>query len=92
MFALPAVGDTMVEAVIDEWFVGVGDDVLLDQVICTIETDKSVVEMTTPFAGTVLRLGGERGETIAVGQPLIVVGEMGETPEPSASESTPAPP
>jgi len=92
MFALPAVGDTMVEAVIDEWFVGVGDDVALDQVICTIETDKSVVEMTTPFAGTVLRLGGERGETIAVGQPLIVVGEMGETPEPSASESTPAPP
>ena len=45
MFALPAVGDTMVEAVIDEWFVGVGDDVALDQVICTIETDLSLIHI-----------------------------------------------
>ncbi|NDH12209.1 MAG: hypothetical protein EBY44_10895 [Actinobacteria bacterium] len=66
-FALPAVGDTMVEAVVEEWFVAVGDHVALDQVICAIETDKSVVEMTTPFAGTVLQLGGEAGATIAVG-------------------------
>lgn len=89
VFELPAVGDTMVEAEIVEWLVEVGDEVGLDQPICSIETDKSVVEMTTPYRGTVLALGGEPGDVIAVGQPLIVVGSPGEqipaepgTPEP----------
>lgn len=78
VFELPAVGDTMVEAEIVEWLVEVGDEVGLDQPICSIETDKSVVEMTTPYRGTVLALGGEPGDVIAVGQPLIVVGSPGE--------------
>lgn len=77
-FKLPAVGDTMVEGEIVEWLVGVGDEVDLDQPICSVETDKSVVEMTTPFRGTVLALGGEEGDVIEVGQTLIVVGEPGE--------------
>lgn len=77
-FPLPAVGDTMVEAEIVEWFVAVGDEIDLDQPICSIETDKSVVEMTTPYAGTVLAIGGAVGATIEVGQPLIVVGARGE--------------
>ena len=77
-FPLPAVGDTMVEAEIVEWFVAVGDEIDLDQPICSIETDKSVVEMTTPYAGTVLAIGGAVGATIEVGQPLIVVGAPGE--------------
>lgn len=78
VFELPAVGDTMVEAEIVEWLVAVGDEVDLDQPICSVETDKSVVEMTTPYRGTVLALGGEPGDVIAVGQPLLVVGAPGE--------------
>lgn len=78
VFELPAVGDTMVEAEIVEWLVAVGDEVDLDQPICSVETDKSVVEMTTPYRGTVLALGGEPGDVIKVGQPLIVVGAPGE--------------
>ena len=78
VFELPAVGDTMVEAEIVEWLVAVGDEVDLDQPICSVETDKSVVEMTTPYRGTVLALGGEPGDVIPVGQPLIVVGSPGE--------------
>lgn len=78
VFELPAVGDTMVEAEIVEWLVAVGDEVDLDQPICSVETDKSVVEMTTPYRGTVLALGGEPGDVISVGQPLIVVGSPGE--------------
>ena len=89
VFELPAVGDTMVEAEIVEWLVAVGDEVGLDQPICSIETDKSVVEMTTPYRGTVLALGGEPGDVIAVGQPLIVVGSPGEQvpASPAAAES-----
>ncbi len=78
IFKLPSVGDTMVEGEIVEWLVAVGDTVELDQPICSVETDKSVVEMTSPYRGTVLALGGEAGDMIAVGQTLIVVGDPGE--------------
>ena len=89
IFKLPAVGDTMVEGEIVEWLVDVGDTVELDQPICSVETDKSVVEMTTPYRGTVLALGGEPGDVIEVGQTLIVVGEPGED-VPTEEEPGPA--
>ena len=85
IFKLPAVGDTMVEGEIVEWMVEVGDTVELDQAICSLETDKSVVEMTTPYRGTVLALGGKPGDVVEVGETLIVVGEPGE--EVPAAES-----
>ncbi len=78
VFKLPSVGDTMVEGEIVEWLVAVGDTVELDQAICSVETDKSVVEMTTPCRGTVLALGGEPGDVIEVGETLIVIGAPGE--------------
>ena len=105
VFRLPAVGDTMVEGEIVEWLVAVGDAVELDQAICSVETDKSVVEMTTPYRGTVLALGGEPGDVIEVGETLIVVGEPGEavpaddehdapsaTASATAAAASPAPP
>ncbi len=88
-FKLPSVGDTMVEGEIVEWLVAVGDTVDLDQPICSVETDKSVVEMTTPYRGTVLALGGEPGDVIEVGETLIVVGEPGEE-VPTEDEPAPA--
>ncbi len=93
VFRLPAVGDTMVEAEIVEWLVSVGEQVDLDQAVCSIETDKSVVEMTSPYRGTVLQLGGRAGDTIAVGEPLIVIGQAGEKPgeERRAPAASPAP-
>ena len=89
VFKLPAVGDTMVEGEIVEWLVDIGDTLELDQPICSVETDKSVVEMTTPYRGTVLALGGEPGDVIEVGQTLIVVGEPGEE-VPTEDEPAPA--
>jgi pyruvate/2-oxoglutarate dehydrogenase complex dihydrolipoamide acyltransferase (E2) component len=89
VFKLPAVGDTMVEGEIVEWLVAVGDTVDLDQAICSVETDKSVVEMTTPYRGTVLALGGEPGDIIEVGETLIVIGERGEE-VPTEDEPAPA--
>ncbi len=89
IFKLPAVGDTMVEGEIVEWLVEVGETVELDQPICSVETDKSVVEMTTPYRGTVLALGGDPGDVIEVGETLIVVGEPGEDVPADEPESEP---
>ncbi len=85
-FSLPAISDTMVEAEIVEWFVEVGDEVALDQAICSIETDKSEVEMTSPYRGTVLQLGGQPGDVITVGDPLIVIGSPDERPADEAPD------
>jgi len=78
IFTLPAIGDAMVEGEVVEWFVAVGDVVDLDQRICAIETDKSVVELTTPYRGTVLSLGGSPGDVLDVGAPLLIVGTADE--------------
>lgn len=87
-FNLPAIGDAMVEGEIVEWFIAVGDTVDLDQPVCSIETDKSVVELTTPYRGTVLMLGGAPGDVIEVGAPLFTVGEADEV---GAATGAPAP-
>jgi pyruvate dehydrogenase E2 component (dihydrolipoamide acetyltransferase) len=92
-FLLPAVGDTMVEGIIAEWLVAVGDTVRQDQPICEVETDKSTVELTTPFAGEVLALGVEQGGTLAVGEMVLLVGQPGETvPESELSPPADTPP
>ncbi len=80
IFLLPKIGDAMVEAEIVEWYVAEGDQIELDQLVCSVETDKSVVELSSPFRGTVLALAGEPGDVVAVGEPLFAIGAAGESP------------
>ena len=52
IFTLPDVGEGLTEAEITEWKVAVGDTVAVNDVLCEIETAKSLVELPSPFAGT----------------------------------------
>jgi 2-oxoisovalerate dehydrogenase E2 component (dihydrolipoyl transacylase) len=70
-FNLPDVGEGLTEAEIVSWHVSTGDSVEVNDVICEIETAKSLVELPVPFAGKVKELMAREGETIEVGQPLI---------------------
>jgi pyruvate dehydrogenase E2 component (dihydrolipoamide acetyltransferase) len=72
-FLLPDLGEGLTEAEIVAWHVSVGDAVALNQVLVEVETEKAVVELPSPFAGTVVELLGEPGQTIEVGAPLIAV-------------------
>lgn len=74
-FTLPDLGEGLTEAEVVSWRVAVGDEVGIDQVVVEVETAKSVVEVPVPFAGTVTATHGEPGQTLAVGAPLISVGE-----------------
>ncbi|MEX2422391.1 MAG: biotin/lipoyl-containing protein, partial [Acidimicrobiia bacterium] len=85
-FRVPDVGEGLVEAEIIEWRVAVGEVVSMDQIVVDVETDKAVVEIPVPVAGTVLFLGGSAGETVAVGSVLMVVGDPDEHWEPASSE------
>ncbi len=78
-FALPDIGEGLAEATIVRWLAAVGDRVELDEVVVEIETDKAVTEMPAPRAGTLLHRGGAEGETLAVGDLLLVIGEPGES-------------
>ncbi|MGM7666680.1 dihydrolipoamide acetyltransferase family protein [Microbacterium sp. A93] len=71
IFTLPDVGEGLTEAEITEWKVAVGDTVAVNDVLCEIETAKSLVELPSPYAGTVAELMAPTGETIEVGAPII---------------------
>lgn len=88
-FRLPDIGEGLTEAEIVRWLIDVGEHVDTDQPIVEVETDKAVVEIPSPYAGTVLRHGGAAGDVIEVGSVLVVVGDAGEsaTPEPAIAES-----
>ena len=77
-FRLPDIGEGLTDAEIVEWHVKVGDEVAADQPLVDMETAKAVVEITSPFAGVVLYVGGDEGDTVNVGDVLFVVGEAGE--------------
>ena len=75
---LPDVGEGVVEAELVEWHVAEGDLVREDDVLVAVMTDKATVEIPAPSDGKVLRLGGEVGESLAVGSELIRLEVAGE--------------
>lgn len=83
-FLLPDLGEGLTEADIVRWLVAEGDTVAVDQPMVEVETAKALVEVPSPYAGTVLTLHGAEGETMDVGSPLITIGEAGESGEGSA--------
>jgi 2-oxoisovalerate dehydrogenase E2 component (dihydrolipoyl transacylase) len=76
-FRLPDVGEGLTEADIVAWHVKPGDQVEVNQIIVEIETAKAVVELPSPWDGTVTRLLAEEGQTVDVGTPIITVDVSG---------------
>lgn len=80
VFDLPDLGEGLTEAELVRWLVAVGEVVGIDQPVAEVETAKAMVEVPSPFAGTVLTLHGAEGATLPVGAPLLTVGEPGAEP------------
>ncbi len=86
-FKFPDVGEGITEGEIVRWLVKEGDSVKEDQSLAEIETDKAIVEMPSPYSGTVLRLHFKEKEIVKVGQVLVTIGEKGEAvPEKAVEE------
>lgn len=79
-FAVPDLGEGLEDATITSWSVAVGDDVELNQTLCTLETNKAEVEIPSPYAGRVIELGGREGETLPVGATLVRIATDAEPP------------
>lgn len=70
-FLLPDVGEGLEEAEIVQWKVSVGQVIEVNHPIVEIESAKSLVELPSPYAGTVLELLVQEGQVVLVGTAII---------------------
>lgn len=92
-FKLPDIGEGVTEGEIVNWLVKEGDSVREDQEMVEVMTDKATVTIGAPKAGRVVKLGGAVGETVPVGQVLIVLDTAGGASAdavPPTTQSAPA--
>ena len=90
-FALPDAGEGLTEAEIVRWLVATGDEVHINQPVVEIETSKSIVELPCPYDGVVHELKAADGDTVAVGQPILVVAVEADDAPDGPDTSQPAP-
>jgi len=87
-FRLPDPGEGLVEADIVTWRVAVGDEVKINDILVEVETSKSLVELPSPYAGTVSELLVKEGDTVDVGTPIIAIeNNVKEAPAPETAGS-----
>jgi 2-oxoisovalerate dehydrogenase E2 component (dihydrolipoyl transacylase) len=100
-FQLPDVGEGLQEAEIVQWHVGVGDHVVADQPLVSIETDKAVVEIPSPRSGHIAAVHADVGDIVRVGEPLVDFDDgdahdtgaiVGDLPEPADRPTSPSRP
>lgn len=80
-FKLPDLGEGLTEAEIVEWHVAANDEIKLNQLLVSVETDKAVVEVPSPVSGRVISLHGEPGDVIPVGDVLARFDVPGSEPQ-----------
>jgi 2-oxoisovalerate dehydrogenase E2 component (dihydrolipoyl transacylase) len=85
VFNVPDLGEGLEDAEIIEWKVSEGDSVELNQPLVEVNTAKALVEIPSPFAGTILKLHGGDGEVVKVGGPLVTF-DVAEQPAEEPAE------
>ena len=73
-FKLPDLGEGIAEVELRAWLVKEGDRISEHQPVAEVETDKAVVQIPSPRSGTVTRIARRAGETVRVGETLLVIG------------------
>jgi 2-oxoisovalerate dehydrogenase E2 component (dihydrolipoyl transacylase) len=83
---MPDLGEGLTESELVAWHVAVGDAVELNQPIAEVETAKAIVQLPSPFAGTISELYAEPGTVVAVGARLVAFDLADEADAPAAPE------
>lgn len=69
---VPSLGESVSEGTVSKWLKKEGDNILQDEAICELETDKIAIEICAEAAGTLSKILVEEGDNINVG------GKLGE--------------
>lgn len=80
-FKFPDIGEGISEGVLLEWLVEVGEEVEEGDPLFLVETDKVNAEIPSPKDGTIAKLLGEEGDTINVGDVVVIFAGEDETKE-----------
>lgn len=88
-FLLPDLGEGLTEGEVVSWLVEPGDEIEVDQPVAEVSTAKAVVEVPSPWAGTVTALHAEPGEEVEVGRPLVSIDVSDAAPAGPAAEAQP---
>jgi pyruvate dehydrogenase E2 component (dihydrolipoamide acetyltransferase) len=98
-FKLPDIGEGVVEGEIVKWLVKAGDQIVEDQPLVEVMTDKATVTIPSPRRGTVLKTVGKEGEIAKVHGTLVVLeidgagaSQAGPANAPSAQAAPTLPP
>ncbi|MBU3692426.1 MAG: 2-oxoglutarate dehydrogenase, E2 component, dihydrolipoamide succinyltransferase [Candidatus Nanopelagicaceae bacterium] len=82
---MPALGESVTEGTVTRWLKNIGDNVLVDEPLLEVSTDKVDTEIPSPASGVLLSIEVSVDSTVAVGTRLASIGASG------AALATPAP-
>jgi 2-oxoglutarate dehydrogenase E2 component (dihydrolipoamide succinyltransferase) len=90
---VPALGESVTEAIVGKWLKLAGDSVNADEPLVELETDKVTVEVNAPTSGVLGEIKALEGTTVAVGAVLGAIGNSagGVAAKPAQASSAPAP-
>ncbi len=75
---MPQLGESVVEATLQDWLVKAGDSVTKYQPLCEVITDKVNVEVSCSIDGVVAKILIEPGTTVSVGTPICLINGVGD--------------
>jgi pyruvate dehydrogenase E2 component (dihydrolipoamide acetyltransferase) len=102
---MPKQGQSVESCIIVEWKKRPGDTISEGDILCEVETDKAVLEVPSPVAGTLLELFFAAGDDVPVLTNIAAIGVAGEdasslrpanastptTPKPASAPTQPEP-
>lgn len=77
-FRLPDLGSGLQEATVIRWHAATGEALVIDGILCEVETEKAVIEIPVPYEGTLLRQCAAEGDALAVGAVLALIEGAGD--------------
>ena len=77
-FKVPELGEGVKNADVAQIYVSLGDMITVDQNVMELETDKAVADLPCTIAGKVVEILTSEGDTISIGQAVLVIDESGE--------------
>jgi len=90
-FKFADIGEGIHEGKILKWFFKVGDKVKEGETLVVVETDKVNAELPSPVDGFITKIGAQVGETIHVGETIVVINDGGDAPKVEEKEEKKAP-
>ena len=75
---VPVLGESITEATIAKWLKNKGDEIVVDEPVVELETDKVNVEVPSPISGVLSELNFKNGDTVDVGAVLGIISEVSQ--------------